>query len=85
MSVVPPKAKLVDATGAGDAFTAGVIASLLAAKAVPSSVAWKSAEMWTNALEIGSMLGGKAITKRGAVAGITGLAKVHAKLRRLAR
>ncbi|MGH7328314.1 MAG: carbohydrate kinase family protein, partial [Polyangiaceae bacterium] len=43
-------ARCVDATGAGDAFTAGVLASLCAARAVPDAAAWKSAKMWTRAL-----------------------------------
>lgn len=85
VSVLPPAAKLVDATGAGDAFVAGVLAALLAVRAGPRSPTWKSAEMWTDALKIGSMLGSKAITKRGAVAGITGLARVHTTLYRLER
>ncbi len=85
VSVMPPAAKLVDATGAGDAFVAGVLAALLAARALPTSPKWKSAEMWTDALKIGSMLGSKAITRRGAVAGITGLAPAHSMLRRIER
>ena len=75
--------RCVDATGAGDAFTAGVLASLLAAGAMPEAASWKSAKMWTRALAVGHMLGAKAVSKRGAVAGVVNLAKPLAALARL--
>lgn len=75
--------RCVDATGAGDAFMAGVLAALCAARALPDAAAWKSVEMWTRALAVGHMLGAKAVSKRGAVAGVVNLAKPLAALARL--
>lgn len=83
---VPPRAvHCVDATGAGDAFLAGTLAALLAAKAVPGGAAWKSAEMWTRAVRVGHMLGAKAVSARGAVRGVTRLEKAVAALASLRR
>jgi sugar/nucleoside kinase (ribokinase family) len=59
------KARCVDATGGGDAFTAGALAVLL------------SGGDWTKALRVGHILGAKAVSKVGAVRGLTGLEKVR--------
>ena len=83
VDVATTPVRCVDATGAGDAFTAGVLASLLAAGALPDAAAWKSAKMWTRALAVGHMLGAKAVSKRGAVAGVVNLARPLAALARL--
>jgi fructokinase len=77
------KAKCVDATGAGDAFLAGVIAVLVAARAEPGAASWEDPATWLAALEIGHSLGVKAVSKIGAVRGITGLAPIRSKLHAL--
>ena len=74
------KAHCVDATGAGDAFLAGVIAAVVAARAEPGAASWDDPATWLAALEIGHSLGVKAVSKIGAVRGITGLASVRSKL-----
>ncbi|MEO6418129.1 MAG: carbohydrate kinase [Polyangiaceae bacterium] len=77
------KARCVDATGAGDAFLAGVIAALVAAGAEPGGAAWEDRATWLAALEIGHSLGVKAVSKIGAVSGITQLAPLRSKLKML--
>ncbi len=64
------KANCVDATGAGDAFIAGVLAVLLEAGATPESPAWKDERVWGAALEAGHAMGAKAVARVGAVAGL---------------
>jgi fructokinase len=68
-------AECVDATGAGDAFIAGVLAVLAARKVA-------SAEVFHEALTLGHRLGEKAISKPGAVAGVVALAPLVRGLRR---
>jgi fructokinase len=72
------RAKCVDATGAGDAFIAGSLATLVAARAVPGSSAWRDAEVWGAALRAGHMMGKKAVSRAGAVAGLQRLGRVRA-------
>jgi len=67
------RAKCVDATGAGDAFIAGSLAALLAARARPGTRAWADPAIWTRALEVGHILGAKAVSRVGAVEGLVGL------------
>lgn len=74
------KVKCVDATGAGDAFVAGVLAVLLAAKASPGTPAWKDERVWAKALDVGHRLGAKAVSAVGAVTGITNLSSVLAEI-----
>jgi len=88
ISVKTKRVKCVDATGAGDAFIAGVLASLLAAESQPGSAAWRDPEIWTRALEVGHILGGVAVSKRGAVSAIADLPKnrlqkIRKRLRRM--
>ncbi len=66
-------AKCVDATGAGDAFLAGVLAVLIAHRAVPGSRAWKSPHVFVSSLAVGHLLGRKAISAVGAITGLTDL------------
>ena len=40
------RTRCIDATGAGDAFIAGSLATLVAAKALPGSSAWRDATVW---------------------------------------
>lgn len=72
------RARCVDATGAGDAFAAGSLAVLLAARAVPGSSAWRDPAVWRTALRAGHMMGKKAVSRPGAVAGLLGLDRVRA-------
>jgi fructokinase len=73
------KAKCVDATGAGDAFVAGVLAVLLSAGAAPGTDAWKDERVWGEALEAGHLMGAKAIGRVGAVTGLVDLDEVKAR------
>jgi fructokinase len=75
-------ARCVDATGAGDAFIAGALATVVRAGAVPGSSAWRDAGVWRAALEAGHMMGKKAVSRPGAVAGLVGLGRVRAVVRR---
>jgi len=67
------RVRCIDATGAGDAFLAGVLAVLVASKAKKGDASWKDAKMWTRALEVGHIMGAKAV---GAVGAVTGLSKL---------
>lgn len=59
-------AKCVDATGAGDAFFAGVLSVLAKHDAVPGSAAWRDPAVFSEALRVGHMLGAKVVSKVGA-------------------
>ncbi|MBV9948716.1 MAG: hypothetical protein JOZ69_17850 [Myxococcales bacterium] len=75
----------VDATGAGDAFVGGALAVLLAAGASPGSAAWRDARVWAEALKVGHMMGSKAVSQVGAVAGLRGLHRARAVVERARR
>lgn len=77
------RAKCVDATGAGDAFIAGILASLVRGAIPPEPERWEP-EFLAAALDIGHSLGRRAVSKVGAVTGLVGLAPVRAALDRLA-
>ncbi|MGD0679782.1 MAG: carbohydrate kinase [Polyangiaceae bacterium] len=74
------RARCVDATGAGDAFIAGSLATLLTARAQPGSGAWADADLWRSALRVGHMMGKKAVSRPGAVAGLVRLVRPLAAL-----
>jgi fructokinase len=74
------RARCVDATGAGDAFLAGVLAALLAA---PGDATWSSPTFWRRALEVGHMLGAKAVRALGATEGVRDLDDVRGALGRI--
>ncbi len=76
------RARCVDATGAGDAFLAGALAVLLAAKAEPGSPSWEDRQVWEGALATGHLVARKAISAAGAVRGVVGLAAVRARISR---
>jgi fructokinase len=76
------RAKCIDATGAGDAFFAGVLAVLCARGAVPGSEAWRDPAVFSDALRVGHMLGAKVVSKVGAVTGLVGLGPIQKLLRR---
>lgn len=77
------RATCVDATGAGDAFLAGVLAVLSAAQAKPGRNVWRDAELFQEALWVGHRLGAKAVSRVGAVRGITGLKPLVARLQKV--
>jgi fructokinase len=74
------RARCVDATGAGDAFLAGVVAALLAQGARAGSSALGDPAVWTNALAVGHDLGAKAVSRVGAAAGLGALGAVRKRL-----
>jgi fructokinase len=85
VSVAPRPVRCVDATGAGDAFLAGALAALVAQGATPGSSAWKDPRFWTSVLRIGHMMGMKAVSRRGAVAGLVRLGPARAAVDALRR
>jgi fructokinase len=74
------RSKCVDATGAGDAFIAGVLAVLLEANATPGSDAWRDERVWATALEVGHMMGSKAVSRVGSVTGLVELGEAKARI-----
>lgn len=72
------RARCVDATGGGDAFIAGSLGTLLSAGAVPGTAAWRDPAVWTAALRAGHLMGKKAVSMPGAVAGLVSLEAVRA-------
>jgi sugar/nucleoside kinase (ribokinase family) len=79
-------APCVDATGAGDAFLAGVMTALVAANATPDAAApsaWTDPEIWRAALRVGHGMGRKAIARPGAVAGLVRLGRLRAMVEAL--
>ena len=74
------RVRAVDRSGGGDAFVAGVLAVLVKGGAKPSSAEWKDAKLWTRALEVGHLLGAKAVAALGATAGLVGLDDVKTRL-----
>jgi fructokinase len=78
-------ARCVDATGAGDAFIAGALGTLVAAGAVPGSGAWSAPEVWRTALRAGHIMGKKAVSRPGAVAGLVDLGRARAVIESAAR
>jgi fructokinase len=72
------RAPCVDATGGGDAFIAGALSALVAARAVPGSPAWRDEAVWRAALRAGHIMGKKAVSRPGAVAGLVHLGRARA-------
>ncbi len=66
-------ARCVDATGAGDAFLAGLLAVLVRRDARPGTPAWRDPQVFGDALRVGHILGAKAVSRVGAAGGLTGL------------
>ncbi|AKV01651.1 2-dehydro-3-deoxygluconate kinase [Labilithrix luteola] len=75
------RVRAADATGAGDAFVAGVVAVLVKAGVKPDSDAFKDAKLWTRAMEVGHQLGSKSVAAVGAVTGVVGLDDIRARIR----
>ena len=74
------RTRCIDATGAGDAFIAGVLAVLVRKDARPGSAAWTDKAVWMRALYVGHGLGAKAVSNIGSVSGLTGLGAIRAKI-----
>lgn len=79
------RARCIDATGAGDAFIAGALATLVAARAVPSSAQWSAPEVWRTALRAGHIMGKKAVSRPGAVTGLVDLGRARAVIQSASR
>jgi fructokinase len=74
------RVRCIDATGAGDAFMAGLVAVIVRAGAKPGSAEWKDPKLWSRAMEVGHQLGAKAISAVGAVAGIGSLDDLRSRI-----
>lgn len=74
------RVRCVDRSGGGDAFMAGVLAVLVRAGAKPGGAEWMDPKLWTRALEVGHLLGAKAVAAVGATAGLAQLEDVKARL-----
>jgi fructokinase len=74
------RVRCIDATGAGDAFMAGLVAVLVRAGAKPGSAAFQDPKLWSRAMEVGHQLGAKAISAVGAVAGMGTLDDLRARM-----
>jgi fructokinase len=74
------RARTIDATGAGDAFLAGSVAALVAARAAPGAASWREPEIWRAALRVGHILGRKAVSRAGSVAALGRLGRARAVL-----
>jgi fructokinase len=78
-------AAALDATGAGDAFLAGVLAALVAARARPGGPAFAEPWFWQDAARLGHALGAKAVVRFGATRGLVGLVSARRRVQRIAR
>jgi fructokinase len=74
------RVRCIDRSGGGDAFIAGVLAVLVKAGAKPGGAEWEDGKIWTRALEVGHLLGAKAVAALGATTGLTGLDDVKTRL-----
>jgi fructokinase len=74
------RVRCIDRAGAGDAFTAGVLAVLVRANVKPKTNEWKDGKLWTRALEVGHLLSAKAVATFGATNGLVGLDDIKGRL-----
>jgi fructokinase len=74
------RVRCVDRSGGGDAFAAGVLGVLLRASAKPGTAEWKDNKLWTRAIEVGHILGAKAVAAAGGTVGLTNLEDVKGRL-----
>lgn len=74
------RVRCIDRSGGGDAFAAGLLAVLVKANAKPGSAEWKDTKMWTRCLEVGHLLGAKAVSAQGAVAGVINVEDIKPRL-----
>ncbi len=74
------RVRCIDATGAGDAFMAGLVAVIVRSGAKPGSAEWNDPKLWSRALDVGQQLGAKAISAVGALTGIGLLDDLRARI-----
>lgn len=74
------RVRAVDTSGGGDAFMAGALAVLASAGAKPGSAEWKDPKLWSRALELGNILGAKAVAALGATTALVRLDDVKVRL-----
>ncbi len=74
------RVRCLDRSGGGDAFVAGVLAVLVRGGAKPGGPEWRDPRLWTRALEVGHVLGAKAVAALGATTGVSNLDDVKARL-----
>lgn len=74
------RVRCLDATGAGDAFVAGAVAVLVRSGAKPGSAGFADGKLWSRALEVGHLLGGKAVSAVGATAGLVHVDDARARI-----
>lgn len=74
------RVRCIDSTGAGDAFVAGVLSVIVKAGAKPGTPAFADPKLWTRALEVGHMLGAKAVSAVGATGGLVVLDEAKARI-----
>jgi fructokinase len=74
------RVRCIDRSGAGDAFVAGVLAVLAKAGAKPGSAEWKDGKLWSRALEVGHLLGAKAVSAAGATSGLASIDDMKSRL-----
>ncbi len=74
------RVRCLDATGAGDAFVAGVMAVFVRFGTNPGSAEWKDPRTWSRAMETGHVLAAKAISAVGALTGLARLDDVRARI-----
>ena len=67
------RVRCIDATGAGDAFLAGVLAVLVRSGAKPGSKEWNDAKLWSRALEVAHILAAKSVSAVGGTGGLVQL------------
>jgi fructokinase len=73
------RVRCIDATGAGDAFLAGVLAVLVRAGAKPGSKDWNDPKLWSRALEVAHLVAAKAVSAVGGTGGLVQLEDLKAK------
>lgn len=74
------RVRCIDATGAGDAFLAGVLAVLVRSSANTSSKDWKDPKVWTRAMETGHQVAAKVVAQVGATTGLANVDDIRARM-----
>ena len=74
------RVRCIDRAGGGDAFVAGVLATLVKSGAKPGSAEWKDPKVWAKALEIGHLVAAKVVAQVGATSGLAGLEDAKSRL-----
>jgi fructokinase len=80
VTAAPKRVRSIDATGAGDAFLAGAVGVLVTAGARSGNAQWNDPKIWQRVLEVGHMMGAKAVSAVGAVTGLVHLEEAKTKI-----